>query len=44
MARTCDIETPAAGRRMVRITRSAPFPEVWHRAMATGVDAVGARA
>jgi uncharacterized protein (DUF58 family) len=35
---------PAAGRRMVRITRSAPFPEVWHRAMASGLDAVGARA
>lgn len=34
----------AAGRRMVRITRSAPFPEVWHRAMASGVDALGASA
>ena len=34
----------AAGRRMLRITRSAPFPEVWHRAMASGVDAVGASA
>jgi uncharacterized protein (DUF58 family) len=35
---------PAAGRRMVRVTRSNPFPEVWHRAMASGFDAVGARA
>jgi uncharacterized protein (DUF58 family) len=34
---------PAAGRRVVRVSRSAPFPEVWHRAMASGVDAVGAR-
>jgi uncharacterized protein (DUF58 family) len=35
---------PAAGRRVVRISRSAPFPEAWHRSLSTGVDAVGARA
>jgi hypothetical protein len=34
---------PAAGRRVVRISRSAPFPEAWHRSLSTGVDAVGAR-
>jgi uncharacterized protein (DUF58 family) len=35
---------PAAGRRMLRVTRTNPFPEIWHRAMSAGVDAVGARA
>lgn len=35
---------PPAGRRVVRISRSAPFPEAWHRAMAVGLDAAGARA
>jgi uncharacterized protein (DUF58 family) len=33
--------SPAAGRRMVRITRSAPFPEVWHRAMSSGLGSSG---
>ncbi|HEX7095297.1 MAG TPA: hypothetical protein VF183_05405 [Acidimicrobiales bacterium] len=32
---------PAASRRVVRITRSAPFPEVWHRAMKSRSDAIG---
>jgi uncharacterized protein (DUF58 family) len=35
---------PAAGRRVVRISRSAPFPEAWHRSMSAGLDAAGARA
>ena len=35
---------PSGGRRVVRISRSAPFPEAWHRSMAVGLDAAGARA
>ena len=35
---------PSGGRRIVRISRSAPFPEAWHRAMAVGLDAAGVRA
>jgi uncharacterized protein (DUF58 family) len=32
----------ALTRRLVRITRSAPFPEAWHRAMASSARPVGA--
>jgi uncharacterized protein (DUF58 family) len=35
--------SPAASRRLIRVTRQSPFPEVWNRAMSQSAESVGAR-